>query len=92
MLYQISGNRTLQRFQNLLLPVFGYVHDKALLTERDPDRPFVGHRGLVDVLRSGDPDAFRQAMRLHLDNHFQSVFGNHVSLDGASREESSNAG
>ncbi len=73
-LYEISGNRTLQRFQSLLLPIFGYVHDRALQTPLDPERPFVSHRRLVDILETGTPDDFRHAMRLHLDNHFRRVF------------------
>ncbi|GIV62119.1 FadR family transcriptional regulator [Rhodocaloribacter litoris] len=87
-LYEISGNRTLQRFQTLLLPIFGYVHDKALQARHDPTRPFISHRGLVDILRSGTPDEYRRAMRLHLDNHFRRVLENQLDLDHANGESS----
>jgi DNA-binding FadR family transcriptional regulator len=77
-LYEITGNRTLRRFQTVLLPVFGWVHHSVQNERRDPNRPFVTHRGLVDILEGGTPDDFRKAMRLHLDNHFRRVFENAV--------------
>lgn len=91
-LYEIAGNTTLQRFQTLLLPVFGYVHDRALLSAPQPERPFVSHRGLVDILASGTPDTFRQAMRCHLDNHFHRAFENQVTPAHAADEKVDDAG
>lgn len=73
-LYEISGNRTLQRFQALLLPVFAYVHESGMLERKlAPNTPFVTHRGLVEILRDGTPAKFREAMRTHLENQFQRV-------------------
>lgn len=73
-LYEISGNRTLQRFQSLLLPVFGYVHRSGMLEQPGPaDAPFVTHHELVEILRSGSPEHFREGMRVHLENHFRRV-------------------
>lgn len=73
-LYAISGNRTLQRFQALLLPVFAYVYENGMLTKKiTPRKPFVTHRRIVEILRDGTPDLFREAMRSHLDNQFQRV-------------------
>ncbi|HEX6926695.1 MAG TPA: FadR/GntR family transcriptional regulator [Longimicrobiaceae bacterium] len=73
-LYEISGNRTLQRFQSLLLPVFGYVHRSGMLEQPGPaDAPFVTHHELVEILRSGSPERFREGMRIHLENHFRRV-------------------
>jgi GntR family transcriptional repressor for pyruvate dehydrogenase complex len=73
-LYAISGNRTLQRFQAMLLPVFAYVHENGMLKKKiAPGSPFVTHKGLVEILRNGTPEMFREAMREHLDSQFQRV-------------------
>jgi DNA-binding FadR family transcriptional regulator len=75
-LYMISNNLTLQRFQDLLLPVFGYVHANML-----PDAEkfeyssgkFVTHRDLLTQLKEGNPESFRKAMRQHLEPHFERI-------------------
>lgn len=72
-LYQISGNDTLQRFQILLLPVFQYVHESGMLEQFTPNKAYVNHRGLVDILRGGTPETFRRAMRHHLETHFRRI-------------------
>jgi DNA-binding FadR family transcriptional regulator len=72
-LYEISGNETLQRFQSLLLPVFSYVHDAGLLEEHEPETEYATHTDLVEVLRNGTPEEFRETMRLHLTNHFKRI-------------------
>lgn len=73
-LYSISGNETLQRFQSLLLPVFAYVHENGMLEKKlAPGSPFVSHRRLVEILRTGTPRMFREAMRKHLDSQFQRI-------------------
>lgn len=74
-LYQISGNETLKKFQNMLLPVFDYVHTSGLLKKLVSPRKFVSHKGLVDILENGSPELFRNAMRNHLENHFVRLFG-----------------
>ena len=73
-LYEISGNQTLKDFQQMLLPVFQYVHTSGLLTKPTPSKTFISHRGLVDILKVGNPEVFRNAMRKHLDNHFARLF------------------
>lgn len=73
-LYQITGNETLERFQQMLLPVFKYVHESGILRRPITNKRFVSHRGLVDVLQHGSPKTFRNAMRNHLENHFQRIF------------------
>lgn len=78
-LYQISNNSTLQRFQDLLLPVFQYVHDHML-----PDAnkfkyssgKFISHRDLLNHLIDGTPESFRVAMRQHLEPHFDRILTN----------------
>jgi GntR family transcriptional regulator, transcriptional repressor for pyruvate dehydrogenase complex len=72
-LYAISGNQTLRSFQAMLLPVFAYVHENGRLKSIEPGQPFVTHRRLVEILRSGTPEQFREAMRQHLDNQFRRI-------------------
>lgn len=75
-LYEISGNDTLKRFQDLLLPVFRYVHENML-----PDAEkfeyssgkFISHRDVLNELKTGTPTSFRVAMRQHLEPHFERV-------------------
>ena len=73
-LYEIAGNRTLKRFQHMLLPAFGYVQQSGLLKKQVQHKKFVSHRGLVDILQHGTPETFRNAMRNHFENHFQRLF------------------
>lgn len=73
-LYEITGNETLKKFQKMLLPVFDYVHRSGLLGKEMPLKKFVSHKGLVDILEKGSPEQFRNAMRLHLENHFARIF------------------
>ncbi|MBP8793375.1 MAG: FadR family transcriptional regulator [Lutibacter sp.] len=74
-LYEMSGNSTLQRFQNLLLPVFQYVHDHKL-TDAETymySKKFVTHRELLDYLKNDDIKGFRKGMAQHLEPHFDRV-------------------
>ncbi|WP_019991228.1 FadR/GntR family transcriptional regulator [Rudanella lutea] len=73
-LYEITGNRTLKRFQQMLLPAFEYVQKSGLLKKQVQHKKFVSHRGLVDVLQHGTAETFRNAMRNHFENHFQRLF------------------
>ncbi len=73
-LYEITGNETLKGFQNLLLPVFQYVYSSGLINKKTPDRKYVSHKGLVEVLKERDAGMFRKAMRRHLQNHFNRIF------------------
>ena len=80
-LYEMSGNRTLQRFQNLLLPVFQYVHNHKL-----PDgevysysKKFVTHRDLLNYLKKDDLKGFKKGLAQHLEPHFDRVL-NHTAF------------
>lgn len=73
-LYEITGNETLKKFQNLLLPIFDYVQNSGLLKKNAQTHKFVSHKGLVDILENGSPEIFRNAMRNHLENHFARIF------------------
>ena len=78
-LYQISHNETLQRFQHLLLPAFEYVHLRnkpGKFDYRYSSGKFVTHRMLMENIKVGNPETFRNAMRQHLEPHFDSIFKN----------------
>ncbi|TVZ57532.1 DNA-binding FadR family transcriptional regulator [Flavobacteriaceae bacterium MAR_2010_105] len=75
-LYEMSNNVTLQRFQDLLLPVFKYVHDTMTPDAKDfkySAGTFTTHRDLLNELKSGNPEGFRIAMRNHLEPHFEKI-------------------
>ncbi|APQ16739.1 FadR/GntR family transcriptional regulator [Maribacter hydrothermalis] len=78
-LYEMSKNTTLLKFQNLLLPVFDYVYLKETKnTDLDAYHfsggKFVSHRMLFENLKVGTPETFRNAMRRHLEPHFDHAF------------------
>ena len=73
-LYEITGNKTLKKFQKLLLPVFDYVHNSGLLKKQSLLKTFVSHKGLIDIIENGTPNEFRIGMRDHLENHFARIF------------------
>lgn len=74
-LYQMSGNNTLRRFQNLLLPVFQYVHDHKLNISSNfkYSKKFITHRELLNYLKEDNIKAFRKGMAQHLEPHFDRV-------------------
>jgi len=74
-LYEITKNKTLKNFQHILLPVFNYVYDSGLINRPISKKKYVSHIGLIEVLKTGDADKFRKAMRKHLENHFERLFG-----------------
>lgn len=69
-LYKISGNKMLMDFQELLLPIFQYVHDSGLLNKNRSPKEFVSHQQLVALLKGDDVMAFKDGIRKHLDNHY----------------------
>ncbi|HPF04122.1 MAG TPA: FCD domain-containing protein [Bacteroidales bacterium] len=73
-LYQISGNDSLIRFQNLLLPIFNYAYKAGLMQIPIKKSQYCSHRHLVEMLRDGDAEKLRNGMRAHLDNHFRRIY------------------
>ena len=65
-LYEMAGNDTVKRFQHMLLPVFGFV----LQLEKEFVSGKVTHLDLVEILKSGTKDDFRNGMYEHLKPHF----------------------
>jgi DNA-binding FadR family transcriptional regulator len=74
-LYSITKNNTLARFQNLLLPIFEYVYEKYIKNDPNPViiDPVISHRDLLNHLKIGTPETFRNSMRQHLSPHFNRV-------------------
>jgi DNA-binding FadR family transcriptional regulator len=68
-IYQMTGNETLQRFQSMLLPVFGYL----VSLEKVPIIGKVSHLDLVEILKHGSKEEFRQGMLHHLQHHFDKL-------------------
>lgn len=72
-LYEVTGNRNLIQFQKLLLPLFNFAYESGLINKPIRRKKYVSHKGLIEVLKSGDADKLRSAMRAHLENHFQRI-------------------
>ena len=68
-IYQTTGNETLKRFQNMLLPIFGYLVD----LEKVPIVGKVTHLDLVNILKKGTKEEFRQGMIKHLQHQFDKL-------------------
>jgi DNA-binding FadR family transcriptional regulator len=68
-LYKMSGNKSLRAFQNLLNTLFStYSRSKNW-----KQRQIVSHHTLTEILKHGTTDAFRTAMRLHLNTRFADI-------------------
>ncbi|MCO5236408.1 MAG: FCD domain-containing protein [Chitinophagaceae bacterium] len=75
MLYKISGNDTILRFQKILLPIFEGTRGLYPITaeEMTEKNNYVFHRGLLNVLKNGTPEEFRNKMRNHLMQYFNKL-------------------
>jgi DNA-binding FadR family transcriptional regulator len=72
LLYEITGNKTIQRFQKLLLPIFDYS-DGMYPIDISKAPGYVTHRQLLECLQNGTPDEFRIKMRHHLMQYFDKI-------------------
>lgn len=70
-LYEMSGNHTLKRFQVMLMPVFGYV--TTLEKSAEYKVGTVNHKDLVNILKTGTKEDFKEGMYSHLKPHFDSL-------------------
>jgi len=78
-LYKMTGNDTLEDFQNLFLPAFQHVYNVGLLKVKGKRKKYKSHKELVALLRNGTSDEFREGMRRHLENHFLRILTkNHI--------------
>ncbi len=72
-LYQMTGNETFMRFQNMLLPVFEYVVSEEAKINGVAKVGKVTHQDLLELLKTGGPEDFRQGMKEHLSPHFEKL-------------------
>ncbi|SHM53791.1 DNA-binding transcriptional regulator, FadR family [Cyclobacterium lianum] len=72
MLYEISGNQTLLRFQKMLHPIFNFVHSGQIIGKTEVKNA-VKHRDLLNELKEGTPSSFREKMSIHLKVYFDNV-------------------
>lgn len=70
MLYKISGNETILRFQAMLLPIFDYVYNLKVKSQVE-NNSYVTHRVLLNTLKNGTPGEFRNNMKNHLMEYFE---------------------
>lgn len=73
MLYKMTGNETLHRFQQMLVYVFDYALEVTSGLEEKVRTGSVSHRDLVNIIRDGKPERFRNAMRQHLQPYYQLI-------------------
>ncbi|WP_231561191.1 hypothetical protein [Sphingobacterium sp. T2] len=59
--------------QEMLIPIFQYVHQSGILEKPIVEGDFISHKELVEVLKKRDADAYRKAIRIHLNNHFARI-------------------
>lgn len=69
-LYNITKNKSLTDFQNLLEPLFRFYAPRS---KDYRARQIVTHSSLVYMLRNGTADQFRMAMRMHLNTQFEDM-------------------
>jgi GntR family transcriptional regulator, transcriptional repressor for pyruvate dehydrogenase complex len=72
-LYEITGNHSLIRLKQMLLPLFNYIIDLKANTDKPLKPASVSHADLVAVLRTGDANAFREAMKAHFEPHYKLI-------------------
>lgn len=73
MLYSMTGNSTLARFQKLLLPVFNYMIEVESTLDKAPTRGKINHFDLIKTLEEGTAADFRRNMREHLTPHYDRI-------------------
>jgi GntR family transcriptional regulator, transcriptional repressor for pyruvate dehydrogenase complex len=73
MLYKISGNETMLRFQKLLFPIFNYVYQESKLETKGLINNEISHRDLYNSLKKSNPDDFRTKMKKHLSPYLNKI-------------------
>jgi len=66
-LYSMTGNKSLEYFQHMLHQLFALYTPKPSAWLK---MEMMTHRTLVTLLKKGDAELFRSAMRIHLENQF----------------------
>jgi GntR family transcriptional regulator, transcriptional repressor for pyruvate dehydrogenase complex len=70
-LYEMTGNHTIMRFQKLLMPIFEYVVAEEEKQGATYSISQIKHSDLLEILKNGSADQFKDAMRTHLSPHFE---------------------
>lgn len=73
MLYKISGNKTIQRFQTILLPIFEYINKDRRGAHPGETSNSASHRVLLEILKNGTPEGFNVQMRSHLKSYLANL-------------------
>lgn len=73
MLYEMSENTTILKFQKMLMPVFNYVNNGLHVRSQTTNGDYASHRVLLNILKSGTPEEFRNKMKSHLMQYFEKV-------------------
>jgi DNA-binding FadR family transcriptional regulator len=73
MLYKISGNETVLRFQKMLIPIFNYVYQQTQADRQIVRNSEVTHRDLYNTLKKGNADEFRARMKKHLSPYYSKI-------------------
>lgn len=71
LLYEMTKNTTMMRFQQMLLPVFNYMMKIESILATKPEKGKISHFDLIETLKNGTAEIFRKNMREHLKPHFQ---------------------
>jgi len=72
-LYDIAGNTTLHRMQSILWPVFDYLEKVEMRKGEKPHLSEVSHQMLVDIIESGTPQQYQDAIKMHLKVHLDRI-------------------
>jgi GntR family transcriptional repressor for pyruvate dehydrogenase complex len=72
-LYKMSDNTTILEFQKMLLPIFNYVNNGLQVRSQITNGNYVSHRVLLNILKNGTPEEFRNNMKSHLRQYFEKV-------------------
>lgn len=72
-LYEITGNQSLIRLKQMLLPLFNYIIDLKEHSNKHLTPTSVSHADLVSILQTGDANAFREAMKAHFEPHYRLI-------------------
>lgn len=71
-LWECSGGRTICRMlDQLTAPLFAYVSVRRSAGREDLKRVVRAHEPIVEALKSGDPEAARSAVRLHIESSYR---------------------
>ena len=80
-LFEMTGNKSLMDFQYILRHLFTLYFPQPRNDFHEQN--VISHVGLYNILRTGTPDAFRMAMRMHLSTQLKNM---DAILESASRK------